>query len=274
VKWQNLDRINPEKRQTKMLEANRRGNTAWLFIMLVAFLVLIASGALPLAVLLALAGLALLTVTAAGRSSRVYRLRDRASGYQERRRISVSQAARLATEQASQRPDHDTYGYRLQDVGLVVEETSRDGLRLRHARLISMDDDALRPYIVVNAPRHDHPKQTLVRFEINDAAGNCQFVCEMEHFMRPGENLLLPDYRLPLRGNERLGKAGKWDLQAWINGGLVAVHTFSVSPSLEERRRQFGLDGEAQVRLELERDPLPLSLKELLEQEQRRTARR
>jgi hypothetical protein len=106
---------------------------------------------------------------------------------------------------------------------------------------------------------------------MTDATGYVQFVCEMEHYMRPGENLLLPNYRLPLRGNDRLGATGKWDLQAWINGGLVAVHTFSVSPSLEERRKQFGLDGEAQVRLELEQEPVPLSLEDLLAHQQRRT---
>jgi len=183
------------------------------------------------------------------------------------RQESASPTARVANSQAGHRPDFDDF-YHLQDVGLIVDQLGPDGLQLRRARQVSLDDKAVRPYAVINAPSYGHPSQVLVRYEITDSSGQRQFIYEMDYWMRPGENAILPDYRLPLKGNDRLSRTGKWDLQVWINGGLVAVHTFSVSPSVEERRRQFGLDGESQARLELEYEPTPISLDELLRQQQ------
>jgi hypothetical protein len=184
------------------------------------------------------------------------------------KRFSTTEAARHAVEQSRHRPDYDAYTYTLRDIGMIVDESSREGLKLRQARFISLDDEAVRPYIIVAAPRRFQPQRVLVRYEINDATGKRQFVYEMEYWMRPGENLLLPDYRLPLKGNNRIERTGKWDLQVWINDGLVGIHTFSVSPSLEERRRQFSQDGEAQRAVRLDNDPLPLSLDELLSAQQ------
>lgn len=200
------------------------------------------------------------------------RPRRRNALQQAARQTSSSPTARTANSQARHRPDFDDY-YHLQDVGLIVDQQESDGLKLRRARLISLDDKAVRPYAVVNAARYGHPAQVLVRYEITDSTGQQQFVYEMDYWMRPGENAILPDYRLPLKGNDRLGRIGKWDLQVWINGGLIAVHTFSVSPSAEQRRRQFGLDGESQARLEMEYEPTPISLDELLKQQQASSSR-
>lgn len=184
-------------------------------------------------------------------------------------RVGVSNAARVARTQASHRPDFDTY-YTPQDVGVIIDEPRRDGLQLRRARFVSLDDEALRPYVVLNAPHRGHPAQVIIRFEITDAAGAVQFVYEMDYYMRAGENAVLPDYRLPLRGNTRLDRSGKWDLMVWVNGGLVGIHTFSVSPSLEERQRQLRIDGEvAHQQFDFSDDPAPLSLEELLSRQPR-----
>lgn len=185
-----------------------------------------------------------------------------------RHNFASSNSARNARLQASHRHDYDTY-YGLQDIGLIIDEPRYDGLHLRRVKDVSFDDEAVRPYIVLNLPPQEQNNPSLLRFEISDAAGQSQFIYEMDYYLRSGENAILPDYRLPLRGNQRLSRLGKWDLQVWVNGGLVGIHTFYANPSLEERRRQFGIDGEAQVRMELEADPMPLSLEELLTKQSR-----
>lgn len=254
-------------------QSNRRGTLVWLLAMVVALLAFLNAGALTLAVgLAALTVLWLVVGTLADVLSPVA-WRDRLLDALPFNRSHTTEAARSATLHARQRPDYDPARFRLGDIGLVIEEPREDGLHLRQARLISMDDEAVRPYAVVYVPRQGFPRQTLVRYEIADAAGQVQFVCEMDRWLRPGENLLLPDYRLPLKGNAQLNRVGTWDLHIWINGGLLAVHHFSVSPSVAERRRQFGIDGEAQVPVELEKEAAPLSLDELLAQQRSRTSR-
>ena len=244
-----------------MFESNRRGNRVWLVFMVLAALLFLGAGqigALAIAGIISLFFMMLANNTNSQNRQRQSRPRIR--------RVAMSPSARMARSQASHLSDYDDY-YGLQDVGLIADEPRPDGLQLRRVRLVSLDDEAIRPYIVVDAPRHGHPSQVIVRFEINDSAGHSQFVYEMDYYMRAGENTILPDYRLPLKGNERLNRSGKWDLHIWINGGLMAVHTFSVSPSADERRRQFGIDGEAQEYLEIEHDPIPLSLDELMSQQ-------
>ncbi len=246
-----------------MFEINRRGNLAWLLMMTLAAVLFLQAGSTgTLAFISILALLFIIFIANQGRNLSV----DDAISRLGIQRFPTTPSARNAKLQASHRHDFDDY-YGLQDVGLIVDEPRSDGLRLHRARTVSMDQEAIRPYLVVNAPRHGHPAQTLIRFEINDSAGQLQFVYEMEYYMRPGENAILPDYRLPLRNNERLERMGKWDLQVWVNGGLLAMHTFTVSPSIEERRRQLGVDGEASQRIEAEYDPVPLSLEELLSQQ-------
>jgi hypothetical protein len=248
-----------------MLEKNRRGNLVWMGFMALAALLFLGSGELGALAVLGILSMGILLFAAASRSQHPQQL-----GHSRSQRFPATTAARSARLQASQHHDYDDH-YGLQDVGLIVDEPRLDGLRLRRAKDIMLDDEAVRPYVVINAPQYGHPAQVLVRFEICDAAGQSQFVYEMDYYMRAGENAILPDYRLPLRGNPRLTRTGKWDLQVWINGGLLAVHTFNAAPSLEERRRQFGLDGEAQMRLELEPDPTPVSLEELLGQRSSRS---
>lgn len=249
-----------------MFEKNRRGNLVWVLFMAMAALLFLASGQVGALAALVILSVALFLMMANRQTPR----RDTRQAHSRYQRFQASNAARNSRLQATHHPDFDEY-YGLQDIGLIVDEPRIDGLHLRRVKDVSLDDETVRPYIVVHAPPPGHPAHAVIRFEMSDAGGQSQFVYEMDYYLRPGENAILPDYRLPLHGNSRLTRIGKWDLQVWINGGLMAVHTFNVAPSLEERRRQFGIDGEAQVRLELEPEPVPLSLEELLMQQSGRS---
>jgi hypothetical protein len=242
-----------------MLDKNRRGNLVWVAFIAFAMLIFLGTGAI--APLLVSAAAVLLVIVAANGA------RLQLPQRQRRPQQDMTRAARAARLQGTYRPAFDDY-YTLQDIGLVIDEQDRNGLRIRQARVISMDDRAVRPYVVVSAPRDGrHPAQVLVRFEMTDASGKSQFIYEMDYYMRPAENAILPDYRLPLKENQRLGRAGQWDLQVWVNGGLLGVHSFNMAPSHATRQAQFSPEGEVRGRLEAEDDPMPVSLEELLAQQ-------
>lgn len=255
-----------------MLNSTRRGNVVWLLAMAMAFLILWQAGALPVAAGVLAVTFFLFTYQFLTQGISVVDIGDRVLDASPFNRPQMTQVAKKASMQASRRPDYDTSRYALKDVGMVIESPQPGGLRLREARMMSMDDEAVRPYINIHAPYQNHPKQTLIRFEITDGSGQPQFIFEMDHWMRPGENLVIPNYRLPLRGNDQLDNTGAWDLQVWVNGGLMAIHDFTVSPSSTVRRRQFGLDGEAQEAVNLDYDAAPVSLDELLSQQRSRSS--
>jgi hypothetical protein len=56
-----------------------------------------------------------------------------------------------------------------------------------------------------------------------------------------------------------------------MDGALLALHSFNVNPSTQERRRQFTGEGEAVSRLTLSADDAPLSLDELLREQRERS---
>jgi hypothetical protein len=256
-----------------MMTVNRRGNLVWLVTILVAAIALWSAGALPVLAVAFLVGMVLWIYHALRSGIPLAELSDRALDRLPMRRVRLTEAAKKATMNASRRPDFDRSHYRLKDIGLVVEASQRGGLQLRQARWISMDDRAIRPYITLQAPYQGHPCQTLVRFAISDGSGQPQLIYEMDHWMRPGENLIIPNYRLPLKDNSLLQVNGIWDLQVWVNGGLLGIHDFSVSPSSSLRRQQFGLDGEAQVAVELDREAPAVALDDLLAQQRSRTSK-
>lgn len=237
-----------------MLTKNRRGNRIWVgFIVITMFLLIVSEE--PIALLLSAAAVAFAFAYIIGKSVQL-------PARHRRQRYDVTDAAHAARLHSTYRPDFDEY-YGLQDIGLIIDEQDHTGLRMRRTRTISMNDRAVRPYIVINAPRDArHPEQVLVRFEMTDANGQRQFVYEMNYYMRPGENAILPDYRLPLAGNDRLGRAGQWELAAWINGGLLGIHSFNVQPSHAERSAKFTTEQRMQQR-GIEDKP-PVSLEELL----------
>lgn len=250
----------------------RRGNLAWMLVMSTAALVMIAGEGVPAFVGASFLGGLLLYAAFANRASNPVRDRRIAEQGLAMRKEQTTSAARMATHQARNHPDYDGYTYLLRDIGVIVDETGAQGVKLRQVRFLSLDNDAIRPYVVLETPRRFTSKQVVVRFEIIDAGGVRQFIYEMEHILVAGENLLLPDYRLLLKGNPRLNSPGKWTFQVWVNDGVVGIHSFNVSPSLEERRQQFGADGEAQRTVRLETEPLPMSLEDLLAQQNKQSS--
>ncbi len=100
----------------------------------------------------------------------------------------------------------------------------------------------------------------------------------VEEFLREGENLVLCDRQLALRGNETLGRAGTWDVRVKIDGALAAIHEFNMAASDDERREQGG-EAEAEIRTariadDEEDEAVPVSLEDLLREQARRTTSR
>ncbi len=176
----------------------------------------------------------------------------------------MSEAAREATARARRQPDYDPL-IRLLDIGLIVDEQRPDGVLLRRGRFISLDDDGLRPFAHVYVPEGLGGRLGRVRFELRDGEERVQYVYEDEKWLQPGENVLLPDYRLPLRKKANTLQAGNWSATLRIDGGLVGIHTFNLALPLA--RPALAPDGEiAQewVAYDDAEDELPLSLEELL----------
>lgn len=183
-----------------------------------------------------------------------------------------SEVAREAIARARSHPAYDSL-IRLLDVGLIVDEQRPDGLSLRRGRFISLDDEGVRPFAIIHVPEALGGRLGLIRFEIRDEKGHQHFVYEDEKWLQPGENPLLPDYRFPIRKKADGLEAGSWTAQVMVDGGVLGVHNFNVSPSLTARRQQMAADGEI-LRERVWRsdegdESLPLSLEELLRQQSR-----
>jgi hypothetical protein len=251
-----------------MLQSNRRGTLVLYFIMAAAILTVIFSGAVSPPVGAALITIYLAFVVLTSRASALRNLRQA----MPEKAARIPQITRAAREAAGRIPRSSMSilqePYSLQDIGLIIDERRRDGLHLRHARFVSLDDESLRPYVVLQYPAGGYPEKVILRFEINDSAGEPQFIYEMEYILRPGENLIVPDYRLVLKGNPKVTHPGTWDLQVSINGTPIGIHNFNILPPLADRLRQ-GSDGEVSARLlaEEEEEELPVSLEELLAQQ-------
>jgi hypothetical protein len=182
---------------------------------------------------------------------------------------TITRAARDAMNRVSGEVSLLSNPYLLQDVGLVIDEQRADGVALRRARFITLDDESLRPYVVMHYPHGLRARQVLLRFEITDAAGKPQYIYEVERTVDGGENLILPDYRLPLKSNNgKLNLSSAWNLRVSVDGDPMGAHHFNLLPALSERLKQAGPDGEvdAKTRLMAEEqdEALPLSLEELL----------
>ena len=249
-----------------MLDSNRRGTIVLYVLMAVAILTTIVTGAVSSgfgAILL----VALLAFIALGvrpvQMPRVRRALPAAASQQP----TVTRAARDAIARTSGEVGLLTNPFLLQDIGLVIDEQRADGVALRRARFISLDDESLRPYVVLHYPHGLYPRKVLLRFEITDDSGKPQYIYEMERTVSDGENLILPDYRLPLKRNKNLKVDSAWSLRVSVDGDALGAHHFNLLPSLSDRLKQ-GPDGEVDPKARLlaeERDEaLPLSLEELL----------
>jgi hypothetical protein len=180
-----------------------------------------------------------------------------------------SEVAREAAARARAQPHYDPL-LRLMDVGLIVEELRPDGMSLRRGRFISLDDESVRPFAIIHVPSGLSQRLSRIRFEIRDAQNQLRYAFEEEKWLVEGENILLPDYRFPVRKKAAELDAGGWTAQITVDGGLLGVHHFNLSPSLSHLRRQASSDGELRERVwrsESDDTSLPLSLEELLRQQ-------
>lgn len=186
----------------------------------------------------------------------------------------MSGAARRAAQKARNRPEYglgvpDT----LVDIGFLINERRRDGKWDRRiGDSASLDDGALQPYIKLFTPATQGDRMVIVEFEFYDRSGRLQFRQKMEEYLREGDNLILCDRQLGLRGNEQIGRAGTWDLRVRIDGNLIGLHEFSMSTSA---MREQSVDGEMREapstrRLRLDDDDTPVSLEDLLREQARR----
>jgi hypothetical protein len=190
-------------------------------------------------------------------------------------RVSQQEPTAIAQEAAARARGHRNFdaAIRLLDVGLIVDEQRPDGMALRRGRFISLDDDGIRPFAIVDVPAGLAGRIGHVRFELRDDTGQLQYVYEEERWLQPGENVLLPDYRLPVRKKAAELGHGGWSAHVIVDTGVLGVHHFNVSPSMAARRRNIGADGEIMRervwRNQEEDESLPLSLEELLRQQSR-----
>jgi len=198
-----------------------------------------------------------------------------------RSRAGQSPQAQEAEARAKNRPQYRPLPIRLLDVGMIATQTSDEGISMRRARLVSKDDDAVRPFITLQVPASMADRQVTIRYEITDHSGKDQYIHEMRVFLRDGDMNILAENHLPLLGNSNIAGMGDWDLRVYVDGTLMGVHDFNLTLSQEERRRRLGgksgkehyvtaSDGEierAEKRLRTEDLNVPLSLEDLIRQQ-------
>jgi len=242
----------------------RRRNTAWLAVLAILVGIVVLSGAASAAVSVALVTLFLLAMAASLIEVRPQRFLGNVP-QSPLTLMRMSTTAREAVERARRRTNYSPAGLTLLDVGLISLQSSSEGMVMRRSRSVSLDDDGVRPYITLHVQSETADRNAVIRYEILDHNGQIQYVHEMKTYLRDGEMNILADHHLPLAGNERLTGAGDWDLRVSVDGTLLGLLSFNVTPSLSARR-QFMRDAEgAAIRLEdTEHEDAPVSLEDLL----------
>lgn len=250
----------------------KRRNLTWLAMIGAIISIVILSGAATPPV-----ALALLALFAAAVAFSMVNLQPRELVESMQRNTlmrNVSTQAREAHERARRRGGINSRNLLLLDLGMITLQHGQDGVVMRRTRSVSKDEDGVRPFITLHVPATEAERQVTVRFEIKDQNGDVQFVHEQRTYLRDGEMPILSDHQLPLAGNDQLTGAGEWDLHVFIDGGLVAVHGFSVAPSVEDRfgrrpaasaeRAAERLSDRPQTRRLPTEEEMPLSLEQLL----------
>lgn len=246
----------------------RKQFIGWLAILGVMVGIALVSGAVSGAAAVALA---LVYAAALGASL----IDVRANELIEKSRSSLAAAkmspdAREAVERARRRGSGLSAGFSLLDIGLIATFSAEHGINMRRTRSASRDDDGVRPFITLRVEPYQADRTATIRYEMIDQNGVTAYVHEMKTFLRDGEMNILADHQLPLYGNEGSVAAGDWDLRAYIDGSLIAAHSFSVAPSIDERlgrRRDADAPQERAARRVATPDEAsegPVSLEELL----------
>ena len=193
-----------------------------------------------------------------------------------RSRSGQSAEALEAEARAKNRAQYRPTLIRMTDIGIIATQTGEEGISMRRARLVSKDDDALRPFITLQIPASMADRQATIRFEMSDQTGNDKFVHEMRVFLRDGSMNILSENHLPMFDNPNISGTGDWDLRIYVDGVLMGIHDFNLTLSQAERRQRLAgnrhqkdvvSDGEilrAEKRLRAENLNVPLSLEELI----------
>lgn len=150
----------------------------------------------------------------------------------------MSAQAREATERAQARGDYRRDRLTLIDIGLIASHSGAEGMVMRRTRSVSKDDDGVRPFITLQVPPDEAERKANVRFAFIDQTGRQQYDYEMSVYLRDGELNVLADRHMPLMGNDHVAGMGDWDLRVYIDGALVGVHGFALTPSTDERQQR------------------------------------
>jgi hypothetical protein len=269
--------IQIKERGEYMSAAGRRGKYVWLGLLgIIVLIVSLASvsgaatisPAVALGLVVAYIGLLLfsmgsINLSGLGKSVKPLKVSGR-----------MTPAARRAWQKARTRPEYgsgadDT----LVDIGYLLNERRRDGgWDRRIGTSASFDDGFLQPYAKLHVTPDLADRLVMVDFELYDRSGRLQFSHRMEEYLREGENLVLCDRQMVLRGNEDIGRAGTWDLRIKVDGALVAIHEFNMSASDEERRQYAPRAAPRADLLAGDDDAVPVSLEDLLREQARRSS--
>lgn len=249
--------VNPVNRiESTSLMRIRRRNLAWLTILgVLAALPLFTGASLPVIALVG--GLFLVALAATLIEVRPADLLATTRSSLLTRHMSPD--ARAASERARRRAGRAA-GFTLLDVGVITMQTGSQGVVMRKTRSASKDEDGVRPFATLHIDPQHGDRQIIVRYEMVDHNGDTQYIHEMKQFVREGEVNIVADHQLPLAGNTRLQGAGEWDVRVFVQGHLVGMHPFMLSPSYAERfpeqaARQATIDARARAaRRSLEED--------------------
>ncbi|MBC8100533.1 MAG: hypothetical protein H7Y11_13910 [Armatimonadetes bacterium] len=180
----------------------------------------------------------------------------------------VSSQAKEATTRASSRGYAPNPRLMLMDLGLIASAQTDDGMVMRRTRSISKDDDGVRPFVVLHIAPSEADRNVKLRFEMIDQNGREAYIHEMSVYLRDGELNILADHHLPLLSNRQVEGSGEWDLRVYLDGSLMAIHSFGLTPSDDERANRLGGATPARryVMPDSQRDvaDAPVSLEDLL----------
>lgn len=220
----------------------RRRNTFWLSVLaIVTTIGMIAAAPMPSAFIVQFFLLSLFAISAVASTVEIGRERETIINALRRApvRQRVSPQAKEAGERARSRGGFVNNDILMMDVGLIAIQSSYEGMAMRRTRNISKDDDGARPFVTVYVDPEEADRNALVRFEIQNQFGDQQFVHEMRVYLRQGEMNLMTDHHLPLAGNPDIQGSGDWDLKVFLDGNLVAIHNFMLTPSMNERQQRL-----------------------------------
>lgn len=254
----------------------RQRNTAWLTI-LGALTGIAVIGGIGLSPVMGVALLGMFGGAVAGSFIQINPARSTAlvGALQQRapvpNKVRVSAQAREAVTRASSRGSAEMDGITLMDVGMIVASSGDQGLVMRRARSISKDDDGVRPFITLLIEPYEADRNARLRFEMIDQNGREQYIHEMNVYLRDGEVSILADHHLPLLDNAHVEGMGDWDVRITLDGRLIGLHSFTLTPSLSERRNRLG-GAEQRARRYIIPEPeaeadVPVSLEDLLRDE-------